>query len=137
MDSLSMSRRKCSNSPSSWVSLLKSEEFSTLFPEDGSRINFGTSWLRSTMEPGPLRMNDLFVIQATHGIACYCQQQGKISKVVIGYDEDQNMGKWTMFAGKKIGTILDHWLWETVGSQSDWLKVSYCVVFKLVCGHCV
>jgi phosphomannomutase len=75
------------------VSLLKSEELSTLFPEDGSRIGFGTSGLRSTMEPGPLGMNDLVVIQAAHGIAHYCQQQGKKSKVVIGYDEDRNTGK--------------------------------------------
>ena len=81
------------------------------------------------MEPGPLGMNDLFVIQVAHGIAHYCQQQGKNSKVVISYKEDRNVGKWTMFTGKKIGTMLGHWLWETIGSQTDRVRVSLCVVF--------
>lgn len=66
------------------------EELSTLFPEDGSRIGFGTAGLRSAMEPGPLGMNDLVVIQAAQGIARYCQQRGKKSKVVIGYDHRAN-----------------------------------------------
>ena len=81
------------------------------------------------MEPGPLGMNDLIVIQAAHSIAHYCQQQGKKSKVVIGYDEDRHTGKCTVFTGEQIGTMLDHWLWETIGSQSDRLTVPYCVVF--------
>jgi phosphoglucomutase/phosphoglucomutase/phosphopentomutase len=67
------------------------ETLSSLFPDDNSRIGFGTAGLRSAMEPGPLGMNDLVVIQTAQGIARYCQQQvhdigNNKLKVVIGYD---------------------------------------------------
>lgn len=71
----------------------------SLFPTDGSRIGFGTAGLRSAMEPGPLGMNDLVIIQATQGLAKYCfqvQQQKDSSSspssskkkmiAVVGYD---------------------------------------------------
>ena len=35
----------------------------TLFPDDESRIGFGTAGLRSEMSIGPLGMNDLVVVQ--------------------------------------------------------------------------
>ncbi len=67
-----------------------------LFPTDGSRIGFGTAGLRSAMKPGPLGMNDLVIVQATQGLAKYCQQvqsnnevDGEATKkliAVIGYD---------------------------------------------------
>lgn len=28
-------------------------------------------------------------------------------------------GEWTVFSGDQIGTLLGHWLWETVGKKSD------------------
>lgn len=74
------------------------EKLSHLFPPDGSRIGFGTAGLRAEMKPGPLGMNDLVIIQATQGLARYCQQNvstndgnnTKKLKAVIGYDHRQN-----------------------------------------------
>ncbi len=73
------------------------ETLKALFPTDGSRIGFGTAGLRSAMQPGPLGMNDLVIIQATQGLAKYCQQveeerydkeggERKELIAVIGYD---------------------------------------------------
>jgi len=65
-----------------------------LFPNDGSRIGFGTAGLRSAMKPGPLGMNDLVIVQTTQGLARYCQDvAGKTDKkllAVIGYDHRYN-----------------------------------------------
>ena len=73
----------------------------TLFPDDESRIGFGTAGLRSEMSIGPLGMNDLVVVQTAQGLAHYCRQQQQQQqlvvvasgsnteerlKVVIGYD---------------------------------------------------
>lgn len=32
---------------------------------------------------------------------------------------DTATGKWTVFTGDQIGTLLGHWLWETIGKNSD------------------
>ena len=66
-------------------------ELERLFPRDGSRIAFGTAGLRSAMEPGPVRMNDLVIIQTTQGLARYCQatcrvDQGQKLLAVVGFD---------------------------------------------------
>ena len=54
------------------------------------RIAFGTAGLRGAMAPGPLRMNDLVVVQTAQGLARYWQQQQQQQQrrlsVVIGYD---------------------------------------------------
>ena len=68
-------------------------ELSDLFPEDGSRIGFGTAGLRAAMKPGPLGMNDLVILQTAQGLAKYCQQQYPDSenlRIVIGYDHRAN-----------------------------------------------
>lgn len=76
--------------------LLKNEaidSIAALFPQDGSRIGFGTAGLRSAMQIGPLHMNDLVIIQTAQGISKYCQQKnpsGAKQKVVIGYDHREN-----------------------------------------------
>ncbi len=70
------------------------EELLKLFPIDGSRIGFGTAGLRSAMEPGPLGMNDLVIVQTAQGLAKYCQQVAKDKNqkllAVIGYDHRAN-----------------------------------------------
>jgi len=69
------------------------KKLATLFPQDDSRIEFGTAGLRSSMTPGPLGMNDLVIIQTAQGLARYCQQEnaGKEKlRVVIGYDHRAN-----------------------------------------------
>lgn len=70
-----------------------SPDLAALFPEDGSRIGFGTAGLRSEMKLGPLGMNDLVVVQTAQGLAKYCLQQEQRTpsadarlRVVIGYD---------------------------------------------------
>jgi phosphomannomutase len=53
-----------------------------------SRIEFGTAGLRAEFGPGPMRMNDLVVIQTAQGI-CQCLDEQNIPKqagFVIGYD---------------------------------------------------
>lgn len=50
------------------------EKLAKLFPSDGSRIGFGTAGLRGPMQPGPLGMNDLVIIQTSQGLARYCQE---------------------------------------------------------------
>jgi phosphomannomutase len=68
-------------------------QLTTLFPPDGSRIGFGTAGLRAAMDIGPLRMNDLVIVQTAQGIARYCQQQHSDKeklRVVIGYDHRSN-----------------------------------------------
>ncbi len=75
-----------SSSSSSMESLVK------FFGKTG-RIGFGTAGLRGPMIPGPYGLNDLVVIQATQGIARYCQQQsnGRTKyRAVIGYDHRCN-----------------------------------------------
>ena len=60
-----------------------------LFPSDESRrISFGTAGLRAPMQPGPLGMNDVTVLQTAQGIAQYCSAaEGTCNTViVIGYD---------------------------------------------------
>mmetsp|Transcript_21508 Transcript_21508/g.36940 ORF Transcript_21508/g.36940 Transcript_21508/m.36940 type:complete len:644 (-) Transcript_21508:158-2089(-) len=64
------------------------------------RIGFGTAGLRGHMEPGPLGMNDLTVIQAAQGLASYvktCHGSNEDTsksnaplKAVVGYDHRSN-----------------------------------------------
>jgi len=61
-----------------------------IFSSTNARIAFGTAGLRGAMAPGPLRMNDLVVVQTAQGLARYWraqqeQPQRRLS-VVIGYD---------------------------------------------------
>ena len=68
-------------------------ELSILFPDHYSRIGFGTAGLRAAMDIGPLRMNDLVIVQTAQGIAKYCQEQNPSAdklKIVIGYDHRSN-----------------------------------------------
>mmetsp|Transcript_23790 Transcript_23790/g.51438 ORF Transcript_23790/g.51438 Transcript_23790/m.51438 type:complete len:653 (-) Transcript_23790:138-2096(-) len=69
-------------------------------PQLHPRIGFGTAGLRAKMEPGPLGMNDLTVIQTAQGLASYILQCNKNDdddditnnnkkrplKAVVGYD---------------------------------------------------
>ncbi|KAJ1505896.1 Phosphoglucomutase-3 [Coelomomyces lativittatus] len=51
------------------------------------RISFGTAGLRSSMEAGFARINDLTVIQASQGVAAYFLQENPTApSVVIGFD---------------------------------------------------
>lgn len=87
-----------------------SEEFKilqSLFPTDGTRIGFGTAGLRSAMQPGPLGMNDLVIIQATQGLAKYIEQQqqqhpreGKKLIAVIGYDHRKSKPQYDLSSKK-------------------------------------
>ncbi|CAG8613539.1 3431_t:CDS:2, partial [Dentiscutata heterogama] len=57
------------------------------------RISFGTAGLRSSMEAGFSRMNDLTVIQATQGLCMYLLDtipNAIIKGVVIGHDHRNN-----------------------------------------------
>mmetsp|Transcript_10054 Transcript_10054/g.18077 ORF Transcript_10054/g.18077 Transcript_10054/m.18077 type:complete len:643 (-) Transcript_10054:86-2014(-) len=65
-------------------------------PQLQPRIGFGTAGLRGHMEPGPLGMNDLIVIQTAQGLArhvlrCHENDEGTSKnnsplKAVVGYD---------------------------------------------------
>jgi phosphomannomutase len=39
-------------------------------------------------------------------------------------ERDRETNEWTVFTGDQIGTMLGHWLWESVGKKSD--KVGVC-----------
>jgi len=69
------------------------QELQCLFPHDNKkRIGFGTAGLRGAMQPGPLGMNDLVVIQTAQGLASYllrCRgEESDTSPItaVVGYD---------------------------------------------------
>lgn len=70
------------------------QELQCLFPHDNKqRIGFGTAGLRGVMQPGPLGMNDLVVIQTAQGLANYllrCREKESDSSspitAVVGYD---------------------------------------------------
>lgn len=47
---------------------------------------------------------------------------------VAEYCKDR--GEWTVFTGDQIGTLLGHWLWETIGKSSD--QVSYVLMMYAV-----
>ena len=69
------------------------QRLSMLFPDDQARIGFGTAGLRAAMGIGPLRMNDLVIVQTAQGIAKYCQEQNPGTEklmIVIGYDHRLN-----------------------------------------------
>ncbi|CAG8458637.1 2851_t:CDS:10 [Acaulospora morrowiae] len=58
-----------------------------------NRISFGTAGLRSSMQAGFSRMNDLTVIQATQGLCMYLLETIPKSRdrgIVIGYDHRHN-----------------------------------------------
>ncbi|RIB19197.1 hypothetical protein C2G38_2036248 [Gigaspora rosea] len=58
-----------------------------------NRISFGTAGLRSSMEAGFSRMNDLTVIQASQGLCMYLLDtipNAIVKGVVIGYDHRHN-----------------------------------------------
>lgn len=66
-------------------------ELQCLFPNNNKRIGFGTAGLRGPMQPGPLGMNDLVVIQTAQGLASYLLRYRKESDntpitAVVGYD---------------------------------------------------
>lgn len=50
-------------------------ELCRLFPPNNLRLQFGTAGLRARMQPGPLGMNDLVVIQTAQGLAKYVLEQ--------------------------------------------------------------
>jgi phosphoglucomutase/phosphoglucomutase/phosphopentomutase len=67
------------------------ESLSMLFPPNSGRIGFGTAGLRAAMDIGPLRMNDLVIVQTAQGLVKYCQaQDDKRLRIVIGYDHRSN-----------------------------------------------
>mmetsp|Transcript_63040 Transcript_63040/g.153594 ORF Transcript_63040/g.153594 Transcript_63040/m.153594 type:complete len:645 (+) Transcript_63040:195-2129(+) len=41
-------------------------------------------------------------------------------------EKDRSTGEWTVFTGDQIGTMLGHWIWQTIGKSSD-KPVSMCV----------
>lgn len=69
-------------------------ELQSLFPPNNKRIGFGTAGLRGPMQPGPLGMNDLVVIQTAQGLASYilrCREldgtnNSAAVSAVVGYD---------------------------------------------------
>lgn len=70
----------------------------SLFP-DGRRIGFGTAGLRGRMQPGPLGMNDLIVVQTAQGLAQHLLRTFRGDdaaalpplKAVVGYDHRSNL----------------------------------------------
>ncbi|KAL7545485.1 hypothetical protein ACHAWF_008836 [Thalassiosira exigua] len=63
-------------------------------PERRPRIGFGTAGLRGRMQPGPLGMNDLTVVQTAQGLAkCVLRTRGAGEgrlRAVVGYDHRSN-----------------------------------------------
>eukprot|EP01060_Flectonema_neradi_P012744 TRINITY_DN1950_c0_g2_i1.p1 TRINITY_DN1950_c0_g2~~TRINITY_DN1950_c0_g2_i1.p1 ORF type:complete len:606 (+),score=90.08 TRINITY_DN1950_c0_g2_i1:33-1820(+) len=59
-------------------------------------MKFGTAGLRAEMGPGPSRMNDLTIIQATQGVVAYVKKVTKKMNIscVIGYDARHNSSRW-------------------------------------------
>jgi len=77
------------------------EKLAKLFPD--GRLQFGTAGLRSRMQPGPVGMNDLVVVQTAQGLARYVIQEHKSNNddetssppicAVIGYDHRSSTGE--------------------------------------------
>ena len=68
-----------------------SNELTALFPPSDDRIGFGTAGLRGPMQPGPLGMNDLVVVQTAQGLASFLKKSKRSDeaaalRVVVGYD---------------------------------------------------
>lgn len=38
-------------------------------------------------------------------------------------EKDRSTGEWTVFTGDQIGTMLGHWIWETIGKKSDKVRI--------------
>lgn len=49
---------------------------------------------------------------------------------------EKESGQWTAFTGNQIGTLLGHWLWETIGKQSDRVSELGSFVAGSSCLHC-
>ncbi|KAI5806223.1 hypothetical protein EDC01DRAFT_639179 [Geopyxis carbonaria] len=100
-----------------WLKLDKNEttraEISALVAADnepelekllGTRIQFGTAGLRSRMQAGFARMNDLTVMQASQGLAAYILAQKQLqpgdrkASVVIGHDHRHNSRRFARLA---------------------------------------
>ncbi len=102
------------------------EELRSYFPTNEKpphpRIGFGTAGLRGRMQPGPVGMNDLVVIQTAQGLAKDILQHnhdGKPLKAVVGYDHrshgafdlsSKNFAIYTKLVFESVGiacTLLD------------------------------
>lgn len=89
--------------------LVKTHNREELEKRLASRIQFGTAGLRGKMEAGFSRMNDVTVIQASQGLACYVLNQIPSSQqmgVVVGHDHRHNSMRFaqlTMIAFQQKG----------------------------------
>ena len=79
------------------------KELNQMF-DPSKAMRFGTAGLRSQMGPGPSRMNDLTIIQATQGVAAYIKEVTKKTKItcVIGYDARYNSDRWATITKKVV-----------------------------------
>jgi phosphomannomutase len=89
-----------------------------LFPPHNRRLPFGTAGLRGPMGPGPMRTNDLLIIQTAQGLARYVvmQRTGPANSisVVIGYDHrastvynisSRQLAVWTALVFRQLSGI--------------------------------
>ncbi|GME76615.1 unnamed protein product [[Candida] boidinii] len=72
--------------------LLSNENYQELDKRLSDRILFGTAGLRSKMEAGFSRMNDVTVLQASQGLAKYIKETSPKSdlSIVVGHDHRHN-----------------------------------------------
>ncbi|OUM54296.1 hypothetical protein BVG19_g3663 [[Candida] boidinii] len=72
--------------------LLSNENYQELDKRLSDRILFGTAGLRSKMEAGFSRMNDVTVLQASQGLAKYIKEASSKSdlSIVVGHDHRHN-----------------------------------------------
>ncbi|KAM0789290.1 hypothetical protein ACM66B_000130 [Microbotryomycetes sp. NB124-2] len=72
--------------------LVNDQDWSRLSTMFVPRISFGTAGLRSRMQAGTARMNDLVILQTSQGLAKYIEQHVSHAKergIVIGFDHRQ------------------------------------------------
>ena len=94
-------------------------------PQKHPRIGFGTAGLRGRMQPGPIGMNDLVVIQTAQGIARYVlkkrnsnSQSTDSVKAVIAYDHRSNA---TLQLSSRCFAMYTHLVFTHAGIQTTLL----------------
>jgi len=81
--------------------LVEKKDASALRARMLGKLSFGTAGIRARMEAGFARLNDLTVIQVSHGFARYLNEQtkGRDSRgVAIGYDGRYNSKRFALLA---------------------------------------
>ena len=112
------------------------ERLTSLFPPD--RLQFGTAGLRARMQPGPMGMNDLVVVQTAQGLARYVIQEhyaGGVEKEnAIAYDSNNHRSLENMNKDKHTGirAVVGYDHRSSVDEPYDVSSLSFAIFTALV-----